>query len=452
VLPFENVSPDREQDYFVAGLTDELLNVLAGLPELRVAARTSSFAFQGKRLPVDSIGRALHVATLLEGSVRREQMRVRISADLIDAKSGYTLWRQTYDRDLQDVFQVQDEISRAIVASLRVKLGAGRAGAQLAREETRDAEAHIAVLEGLQIMGLRSRADLQRAETLFRQALRRDSAYARAYAGLAWVHLLRGYYRFTPPGPSYALAQQEATRALALDSTIAEAHVVLGRIADLRNWDFAGADRELRRAIELNPGLADAYATRSWVLMRLGHPDSALAHARHAMEVDPLSATAVNTMAAMYTYSGQLASAIGVERDAIKLAPNAAAPRWNLVQLLSLAGRHDDALAEADTLRRIAPNDPITPVIVAYANARAGKRQPAEAILRELEAQPDFSPYLLAIVYAGLGDAARVFSALDTAVRRRDDVVPDLGVDPVFRDYRTDPRMAALLKRIGLSG
>ncbi|HET9984290.1 MAG TPA: tetratricopeptide repeat protein [Longimicrobiales bacterium] len=452
VLPFANVSPDRAQDYFVDGLTDELLNVLAGLPELRVAARTSSFAFAGQRLPADSIGRALHVATLLEGSVRKEGMRVRISADLIDAKTGFTLWRQTYDRDLKDVFQVQDEISRAIVASLRVKLGAGHAGTQLAREETRDAHAHLAVLEGLHLVSRRGRADLQRAEALFRQALQRDPGYARAYADLASVHWLEGYYRFTRPGPSYALAQEEARRALALDSTIAEAHVVLGRVADLRDWDFAGAEREFRQGIELNPGLPDAYSLRAWVLMRLGHPNEALADALHATELDPLSPTAVNTLGAMYTYSGQLATAVAVEEQAVTLAPNASALRSNRVQLLSLTGRHAEALAAADSLRRIAPGDPIALAVIAYAYARAGKHAQAEEILRALEAQPDSSPYLLAVAYAGLGDAGRAFSALDAAVRRHDDFVPDVGVDPVFAAYRSDPRIVALLKKIGLSG
>ncbi len=450
VLPFANESPDPAQGYFADGLTDELLNVLGELPELRVAARTSSFAFRGKDLPADSIARALHVANLLEGSVRKDGMRVRISADLIDASTGYTLWRETYDRDVKDVFQVQDEISHSIVSALRVRLAGGRAGAQMAREETGDARAHLYALEAMHLARTPGRTELAQAEGLFHQAIQRDARYARAWAGLASVHWLQGYYRFTPADPAYEQARREATQALRLDSTIAEAHLVLGRIADVHDWRFNTAQQELARAIELNPALADAYCFRAWLLMRLGRTEEAIADARHAVMLDPLSAVALNTLGAVYAYSGQPERSLDAAQEAIALAPQAISPRANQVEVLSLVGRNAEAVARTDTLLRLSPDDPIVLSVAAYAYARAGRRAQAEALLSTLQRQRVASPYLLAIARQGLGDRAGVVAALGAAVRSHDDYVPDLGVDPVFASYRRDPRVLDMLEAMGL--
>lgn len=450
VLPFANVSADREQKYFADGLTDELLSVLGQIPELHVAARTSSFALAGKQLPADSIARALHVATLLEGSVRKDGMQVRINAELVDAKSGFAIWQGTFDRDLKDVFQVQDDISHAIVSALRVKLAGGRDTAALIREETRDAKAHLYVLEGLHLVTLRTMAELSQAEGLFKEAIQRDPRYARAYAGLASVHWLQGYYRFKAPALAYGSARTEAEQALRLDSTTAEAHVVLGRIADIHDWDFGRAEREFRRAVELNPSLSDAYALHAWLLMRLGRRQESLADALHATELDPLSPSAVNTLAVMYMYAGDAARCIDLTREAIALAPRAAVLRANLAEALSYAGRHAEALVTADSLLALAPDDALAKPVVAYVYARAGRRARGEQLLREAEQRPETSPYMLAVVNAGLGDRARLLTYLEEAVRRHDDFVSDLGVDPVLADYRSDPRVEALIARIGL--
>lgn len=450
VLPFVNMSSDAEQEYFSDGLTEELLNVLAKIPELRVAARTSSFSFKGKSVPVDSVGRALNVAHILEGSVRKAGDQVRITAQLIDAKTGFHLWSETYDRELKDVFAVQDEISKAVAGQLRLKLAAG--DAPLAKQETADPEAHTLVLKGISVLRQGTRASFVEAERLFRQAIQRDARYARAHSQLAIALMLQAYYRHIPPEAGYAQARAAAEQALALDPNQSEAHTVLGRIADSRDWNFTAAEEHFRRALKSNPSDALAHSLRAWLLMRLGKREEAVREARRATELDPVSFKAYNNLGAMYAYAGQLQRAVEAYQAALTLAPDAAAAVGNLAQAQSVMGRHADAIRTAERARSLDPEDHFTLVTLGYAYGRAGKRPLAEQALRALQAKPDASPYDVAVVYAGLGDKERAFEMLEKAVEQRDDFVPDLGVDPVFREYRSDSRMQRLLQRIGLKG
>lgn len=446
VLPFVNMSSDPEQEYFSDGLTEELLNVLAQIPELRVAARTSSFSFKGKNVPVDSVGRALNVAHVLEGSVRKSGDRVRITAQLIDARKGFDLWSETYDRDLKDVFAVQDEISKAIVDALRIELAGGE-NAPLAKQETADPEAHTLLLKG--IAALRQGAFAE-AERLFRQAIQRDPGYARAHAELANTLMLRATFRQIPLEAGYAQARAEAEHALALDPGLSEAHTVLGGIADVHDWDFAAAEEHFRRALAANPGDAWAHSLRAWLLMRLGKPEEAFREARRAVELDPFSAVAYISLGAMYAHTGQPQPAVEAYQAALALAPNSAPISANLAFIYSDLGRHADAIRSAERARSLDPEDHFTLTALGYAHARAGKRPEAERALAALRSKPEVSPYLIATAYVGLGDREHAFEMLEQAVKQRDDLVPDLGVDPVFRDLRSDPRFARLLRKIGL--
>jgi TolB-like protein/Flp pilus assembly protein TadD len=450
VLPFVDMSAEPGQEYFSDGLTEELLNVLAQLPELRVASRTSAFAFKGKDVSIDSIARALRVANVLEGSVRRSGERVRITAQLINAGTGYHLWSESYDRELRDIFAVQDEISRAIVRALELELSGGRATGRLAKEETKDPEAHALVLKGYHFGRQNTREALEQAVELFREATRRDPAYARAYAGLAWSYSGQAYFGHGPRARLVQQARAAAERAVELDPGLAEAHSELADIAQLHDWDFRAAEAHFRRALELNPGLASPRSRMAWMLMDLGKTDEAIAEAKRATELDPVAAGLLSNLAAMYTYAGQHERAVPVYEAALALDPESPIVLANLALTYADLGRHAEAITTVERAQKLAPDEPFVLTTLAYVNGRAGRRSDAERAIRSLEALPDLSPYFLATAHAPLGDADRVFALLERAVAERDPGAPDLGVDPALDPYRADPRMRVLLDRIGL--
>lgn len=449
VLPFENMSADADNEYFSDGITEELLNVLAQLPELRVASRTSAFAFKGKDVAIDSIARALNVRHVLEGSVRKAGDQVRITAQLIDAESGYHLWSGTYDRKLEDIFAVQDEISREIVQQLQLQLGGGRAGARLAREETKDPDAHVLVLRAAHLASQNTREGFEQAEALLKQAIGRDPTYARAHSLLANVYSSQAYRRYGPVETLMRQARAALERGLELDPNLPQAHYVAGVMA-YDSGDRQAAAASYARAVELNPGYAAAHSQRAWVLMSLGRREEAIQAAERAVQLDPVSFAAQGNAGGVYSYARQFQRAIQAYQSALELEPDHSIVLSNLALTYSMLGRHAEAIRAAGRAREASPQDQFTLSAMGYAFARAGRRADSEAILRTLEALPEPSPYLRATVYAGLGDKDEVFSLLEQAVLQVDPHVADLGVDPVFDPFRSDPRMGRLLQRQGL--
>lgn len=450
VLPFVNMSSDPEQEYFADGLSEELLNVLAQIPELRVAARTSSFSFKGTNAAIDSIGRALNVAHVLEGAVRKGGDRVRITAQLVDAQSGFHLWSETFDRDVSDIFAVQDEISRAIVNQLQLKLSGGRDQGILAKQETSDAGAHTLLLRGIAAERKGTRETDVEAERLFRAAIERDPDYVQAHAQLANILSGQAYRRYITMDRGYAAARASAESALALDPNQSMAHAVLGAIGNFHDWDFAAAEDHFQRALASNPGDSRARSMRAWLLMRLGRREEALQEARRAVELDPLSMSAYNNLGAMYSYAGQPQQAVDALQAGLALAPEATTVAGNLALVYSYLGRHAEAIQTATHANSLEPEHQFPLAALGYAYARAGHRVRAQETLSALQATPDASPYLIATVYAGLNEKERMFEMLEKALQQRDESLPDLGVDPVFEEYRTDLRFARLLQRIGL--
>ena len=373
VLPFVNMSDDPAKEYFSDGITEELLNVLAGVSGLQVAARTSAFAFKGKNVPVDSIGRALRVAHVLEGSVRTSGDRVRITAQLINARTGYHLWSQTYDRELRDVFAVQDEISRAIVAALRVEME--DAGPRAARAETADPEAHALVLRGAHAIRQATRESLAQAAAFHEEAIRRDPKYARAFAGLANAYLWQAYYGHVPPETGFTRARATAEQALALDPGLADAHVVLGRVAHARA-DFTAAEDHYQRALAINPADARIYQRRAELLMRRGRHDEAIASARLAAELDPVSPGAYNDLAAVYAAADRYEEALKANEDALRFAPAHPVMLGNRALWLSELGRHDQAVRSVEEARAAAPGEGF---VVGDGGVRLRPRRPPRA-------------------------------------------------------------------------
>jgi TolB-like protein/DNA-binding SARP family transcriptional activator len=450
VLPFRNLSGDPARDYFSDGLSEELLNVLAQIPDLRVAARTSSFRFRDDQVPVDSIGKLLRVSHVLEGSVREDGSRVRITAQLIDAGTGYHLWSRTYDRDRRDVFGVQDEISRAIVAALQVKLTGTHANGSLVKQETTDPEAHALVLKGSHMLRTTDRESLTQAAEFFEQAIDRDSSYARAYAGLATTLQLQAYRRYIPSEDGYARAKAAARRALELDPAQIRAHTVLARIAETVEWDFAAAEEHYRRAAELNPSTPGYLALRAFLLMRLGRVDEAIAMAARYTELEPDHAGGYSNLGGIYGYAHRFERALDAFHSALELDPENPSARLGLALTYSYLGRHEEALRTADIARGRSEGDQAVLSGVGFVLANAGRRAEAEEVLRELRAQEEASAYLEAAVLAGLGRRDEAFARLEEAVARHEAAVPDLGVDPSFDSLRDDPRMASLLRRVGV--
>ncbi len=449
VLPFADLSAAGDQEYFADGMTEELLNTLAKLPELRVASRTSSFSFKGRSVPVDSIARALHVAHVLEGSIRKDGDRIRITAQLIDAAKGYHIWSETYDREIGGVFALQDEIAHAIVSALQLKLGGGRAVAALAKEETADPEAHALLLRAQQRLRLGGSPDIDEAVALLQQAVTRDPQYARAHAGLASAYAEQAYRRARPRKEIEAEARAEAERALALDPELPEAHEALADIASEFDLDLKATETHMRRALELNPGLSTVHSRYGWLLSQFGRVDEAIAEAKRAVDLDPLSPGMYSNLGAIYFYAQQYDHAFAAIEASLALD----APPVTLVNLAiayATLGRFDEALGACNRALRDAPDNQFAIGILAYVHALAGHRDEAERLLSELEVMPEPSPYLLATIHEALGNRAAALSLLERAVAEKDPSVADLAVDPAFEKAQDEPRVQALLVKMGL--
>ncbi len=452
VLPFANSSPDPGNEYFSDGITEELLNALAQLPGVRVAARTSSFAFKGKNLPVDSVARALNVRRLLEGSVRKQGDHVRVMAELVDASNGYRLWSQEYDRELKDVFAIQSEIARAIADALKVTLAA-ETRTRLGRAATTSPEAHNLYLEGRFFFNKRSPAALKQAVDYFEQAIRLDSTYAAAWSGLADAWAIRTAFLYVPLPEGLPQAERAANRALALDSTSAEAHASRGNVLEMRH-EWEGAEAEYRRAIALQPEYATAHQWYATLLATRGRTDQALAQARLAVAADPLSAPANNLVGLVLLYDGQYGPATDQFRKTLQIDPGFAAAQGNMARALAALGRYDEAIERLKQVIAIRP-DPGNPLAaLAWVYARQGRTDEARRILRQAASDPRLSgearAWALARIHATLGERDSAFYYL-YQMDWTTETAHGLRGDERLAPIRTDPRYGALLRAVGLN-
>jgi serine/threonine-protein kinase len=444
VLPFVNVSADRENEYFSDGMTEELINALAQVPGLRVAARTSSFAFKEKREDVRVIGERLGVGAVLEGSVRRAGERLRVTAQLVNTADGYQVWSENYDRDARDVFAVQEEIARAIVGQLRVRLGLG--GEAIVKRYTSDPEAYNLYLRGRYFWNRRSPESMRRAAAYFEAAIARDPGYAEAYAGLADCYINR-------PHKDMAKGREAAERAVSLGPDLAEAHAALARAIFSFDWDWDGAEREFRKAIALNPAYAEAYHAYSHYLVPAGRAEESLVASRKALELDPLSVSMVAHLGWHYLYSGQPAEAERYSRAALEMDPDFFPARMHLGIELETAGRYAEAIAEFERARDASPGTSEALGGLGHALAAAGRREEAEAVrgaIEEIARTGYASPYDRALIDAGLGNREAAIGWLEKAAEDRTPQIVELCVDPRFANLGAEPRRAELCRRVGL--
>jgi adenylate cyclase len=445
VLPFVDLSQARDQEYFCDGISEEILDALAKIEGLRVVARTSSFSFKGKNADVSEIAQKLNVQNVLEGSLRREGNRVRVSAQLVDAHNGFHVWSDTFERELQGVFAVQDEITRAIVDALKIKLAIAPS-AQLQP----NSEAHDLYLQGLYFSNKSGEEDLRRSLDFFQRALHKDTNYAKAWTGIAkaWEWLADVYVK---PLEAYPAMRTAAAKAIALDEKEAEAHVYLGDSQRVLNWDVAGCDAELKRALQLDPncGIAHVFTALS-IASQGGAEAAALMHIREAVKVDPLSPIISSFAGFIDIAYGRLDEAVAEGRRTQSLDPN------YLYQgsQLAVAYREKGMFAEAVELYKKAgevTGIPQPGLAITY--AKMGRRSDAERVLNEVKtfaATHYFAGEEIASIYVALGDNDAAFQWLERAYNEHSGSLHGIVARPIFRPLHSDPRFAALLKRIGL--
>jgi adenylate cyclase len=449
VLPFLNMSDDPENEYFSDGMTEEILNALVKVDALHVASRTSSFVFKGKEHDVRDIADRLGVETVLEGSVRKAGSRIRITAQLIDAGDGYHIWSDTYDRELKDVFQIQDEIARAIVDALKLELvGEGQAAGSLVHPDTQNVEAYNLYLKG-RFFYRYNEVDLRRSLELYEEALTLDPSFGRAYAGIAdtWMQLADDWM---PPEEAYPKAKTAAERAIRLDEGLAEAHTALGKVLGWFEWNFDGAELALRRAVASNPKYGDAHWGLASILPATGRLDEGVAEMRTATGIDPLHASFSYWLGRFLMFEGRYDDAITESRNALELDANSFRAWVVLGQAHLSSGREEEAL-EAFTRAGQVGGSLSAQTHVVRALAAMGRTEEASQILTGLTSGDAYvrSEYMAA-AWGALGDLDRAFQALDEAHADRSAGLIYLHVDPSYLPLRGDPRYASLVEAIGL--
>ncbi len=450
VLPLTNRSADPENEYFSDGMTEEIINVLAKVPGIQVASCTSSFAFKGKDVDVRQIGQKLGVSTVLEGGVRKVGNRVRITAQLTDVHTGYSLWTETYDRQLEDIFAIQDEISRAIVDALKLKL-AGEGS--LVVPTTSNLEAYTLYLRGRFLCIRYTEPDLRKAIEVFEQALAKDRGYARAHAGIAdsWSRLADDW---VAPTEAYPKAKAAAILALDLDGSLPEALTALGRVHAWFDWDFAVAERELRKAIALNPSSAEAHFVLATALVALGQLPQAIEEMREALVFDPLSPIYGRYLGRFLIYGGEYEAAIRQSHATLELHTGYTQVLLNIGSAYLGQGNAREALEWYQRAQSIDSAVRSYDTFLVRALAALGERDEAEAILRRLEGQAT-KQYIrgesMAMGYAAVGDHDRAFACLERAIQERSAGLIFFGADSGFAPLRDDPRFAEIARKVGLT-
>ncbi len=452
VLPLANLSGDTEQEFFADGMTEELILNLAKLRALRVVSRTSVMQFKGGRAAVPEIARALGVDAIVEGSVIRAGDRVRITAQLIDARDDRHLWAQSYERDLRDVLALQSEVARAIADEIRVQV-LPLEKVRLDRALPVDPVAYEEYLRGRFHWNRRTEEGALKALECFERSIARDPGYARAYAGLADAYETLGIYEYLPPHEAFPRAEAAVTRALALDDSLAEAHVSLGSHRFNARWDWPGSIASYRRAFAIEPNSVAAHHWYSDLLSALGRSDEAIAEAKVAQSLDPLSLT-VNTSVGLHLlYARRFEESIAAQERTLELDPSFAPALRSLGGALEQAGRFDEAIAAYERANTILPGEISAKALLTHAYAVSGRTGKARELLAELKAASGtryVAAYTLAAIHVGLGEHDAALELLDRGWRERDRGMAWLKVSPRFDPVRGHPLFQEILRRLRL--
>ena len=451
VLSFVDMSPDGDQEYFSDGIAEELLNRLTKIPELRVISRSSAFSFKGQNLEIPEIARRLNVAHILEGSVRKSGDRVRITAQLIEARSDTHLWSETYDRQLKDVFAIESEVAQKVVAALQIQLlNAERK--QLAKQPTANIAAYQFYLKGRYFWNKRTEKNIEKALDYFQQAIELDPSYALAYAGIGDVWIFRGWYSVLLPKETFPQAKAAVVKALAFDETLAEAHTSRAHIYLEFDHDWGAAESEYLRAIELNARYPIAHHWYGGYLSAMGRHDEALRQAYEARELSPLSLIINTWVGLRYYFAGRYEMAIQEYQKALELDPNFAPAHWHLGWAFEQSDQHAAAVASAERAIAISGN-PIYLASLGHSYAKAGNDEEARQVLGELKQAAltqHVSAYHTAVIHAALGDMDESFGWLERAYAERSPWIGYMRVDPRLDPLRSHSGFDSLLRQAGL--
>jgi serine/threonine-protein kinase len=452
VLPFVNASPDPDNEYLSDGITDELIDALAKVEGLRVASRTSVFALKGKPQDVRAIGALLGATVLLEGTVRKAGNKLRITAQLSSTEDGRLLWSQRYDRHLDDVFAIQEEIGRTIVDTLRATSLAD-VSAPAPRRRTHNIKAYGLYLKGRYEWNKRTQEGVAEGIAFFEQAIAEDPNYALAYTGLSDSYALQVDYRSVPVAEGFARAKAAAIRALELDETLAEAHASLAWCLFIHDWDWTAADREFRRAIELDPRYASARQWHAFLLVTQGRLDEAMAESLRALELDGTSVSVRRSVGWAHYYARRHDQARYHMLRAMTMNPMAA----ESYRIMALIYEQQGDLREAERVAREAAELPAagtyTQATLGFVLARAGKGGEAREVLRRLEQQAQtgyVSPVAFATVYLGLGETDHALDWMERAYDERRGWLAYLKVNPILDAVQQEPRFKALVEKMRL--
>jgi TolB-like protein/DNA-binding winged helix-turn-helix (wHTH) protein/Flp pilus assembly protein TadD len=452
VLPLENLSEDSSQDYFADGMTDALITRLAQISTLRVISRTSVMTYKNVHRPLAEIARDLNVDAVVEGSVSRAGERVRVTAQLIDARNEKHIWAASYDEDIRDTLVLQSRVTRAIAEKIRATVNP-QEQLTLAKSRTVDPDAYEAYLKGRFFWNKRTGEGLRTAIDYFRRAITIDPSYAEAYAGLADSYAVAGDWKYgvLPPLDAFPKATAAAAKALVLDASLGEAHASLAYALDLYGWDWQAAETEYKQAIQLNPGYATAHQWYSWHLFMVGRDDDALIELRRAESLDPLSLIINADIADALCVAHRYDEAVEQSEKTLKMDANFAVGHYELGQALVQKHMYDRAIAEFQRAIELSGHSGAFDSNLGYAYAVSGRKEEALKIVDELESRHPTNYSVdadIALIYVGLDDRDEAINRLNKAFDAR--FKASILRRPAFDPLRSDPRFQDLLRRMGL--
>ena len=452
VLPFADLSLQKDQEYFCDGMAEEIINALTGIEKLRVVARNSSFSFKESDIKTCKIGRTLYVETLLDGRVRKADSKLHVTAQLIKVSDGSNLWSKKYERKLADVFAIQDEILLEIMEKLEVKLHE-KEKKLLLKHHPEDLEAYDLYLRGRSYLNREIGKVMEKALLYFKKAIKRVPDYAQAYAGLALSYIPLGLWNYMPPKDVYPKAKKAAEKAIEIDETLAEAHYSLGVVEMLYDWDWEGAEKELNKAIELSPNYAEAHDARAAYLSATGKKNEAIVEAEIAVDLDPLS-WYLNANLGMYLLrAGRLVEA----KKRFRKIPNIGTIHPHMHRMMGQAylldSKYDVGLAEIKKALDMSGNNPMILGGLGWGYAVAGRKAEAQNVLEELKKRSEgeyIRPYYFAQIYSGLGEKDLAFKWLVKAYEQSDISLATILVDETLDNLRSDSRFNLILKKMEL--
>jgi TolB-like protein/Tfp pilus assembly protein PilF len=441
VLPFVSMSEDKANEYFSDGMSEELLNLLAKIPQLHVAARTSSFSFKGKEVPIPDIAKTLLVANVLEGSVRKSGDHLRITAQLVRAADGYHLWSETYDRKLDDIFTIQDEISAKVVEQLKVTLLGANPKAR-----TTDPQAYASYLEARELGRQQKAEAFKQSDALYQQTLALDPRYAPAWTGLAENLYRETQISMLPAQEAFARAREAAEKALAIDPAYAPAHAWLGYIALAGERDFAGAAQHIDRALALAPADVDVLRSAAVLLVNLGRIDEALSLFEAVIRHDPVNTRVLYTKGVTQRFAGQLDAAIATFRTVLSLSPGRGQAHEELAYVLMLKGDLTAALAEIEQETSEIGRMIGQPIVYHALGRNTDSDSALFALIGKYEKD---APFNIAFVYAFCGNADKAFEWLGKAIQYQDPGISEIVPENLFAKIHSDARWLPFLRKIG---